>query len=114
MRLSSVRAFEVASWFELARIVVDGPEDDGSSFFRIDIEDISEKRTALHMPLFGLNITFVLLEPRSNADSAAAHALFDSGHRAFEELDSGLSYSLDVLLNVILMQNFVCLVNPLR
>jgi len=39
------------------------------------VESISQEGTAFHELFFESKITFVLLEPPSNADSAAAHAL---------------------------------------
>jgi len=39
------------------------------------VESISQERTAFHGLFFESNITFVLWEPPSNADSTAAHAL---------------------------------------
>jgi len=109
MHQGHASVFDSHLWFDLARIVVQwGLGNDSSSFFRIGVEDISHERIALHMPFFGFQLTFILPEPWSNANTGCT--CVDNGHRAFEKLFYGLRNSFDVLPNIILMQHIVCLV----
>ena len=72
--------FSSRLWFDLASwgLPLDGDPTATVVPSFAGVDDISHERIALHISFSGSNITFVLLEPPSNVDSTAAHALTTS------------------------------------